>query len=96
MESTRFHGLNVVSCEVISGGNRTPLVGVYLPLSTLYHLPYLKESLACFQEQDPIVLGYLNSDIVQAQNPCIQKVDDLLMEFSMANLLRHFRQHLSF
>ena len=31
VELTHFHGSNVVSCEVVSGGKRTLLVGVYLP-----------------------------------------------------------------
>ena len=39
VESTRFHGPNVVSCEVISGGKQNPLVRAYLPPSTLEHLP---------------------------------------------------------
>ena len=39
IESTRFHRTNVVSCEIVSGHTRTPLVGAYLPSSTLEHLP---------------------------------------------------------
>ena len=30
MESTRFHGLNMVNCEVVSGDHRNPLIGAYL------------------------------------------------------------------
>ena len=41
VESTRFHGPNVVSCEVISGGKQNPLVRAYLLLSTLEHLPVI-------------------------------------------------------
>ena len=49
VESARFHGPNVMSCEVVSGGKRTLFVGAYLPLSTLQHLPDLEEALTRFQ-----------------------------------------------
>ena len=32
VESTRFHGSNVVSFEAVSGGHRTLLIRAYLPL----------------------------------------------------------------
>ena len=35
VESTRYHGPNVVSCEIVTGLSWTPLVGAYLPPSTL-------------------------------------------------------------
>ena len=38
VESARFCRPNVVSCEVVSGRQRTPLIRAYLPLSTLEHL----------------------------------------------------------
>ena len=92
----RFHGPNVVSCEVIGSGNRTPLIGAYLPPSTLGHLPNLEEDLIRFWDQDPIVLGYLNADIRQAQNPRSHQVDDLLMEFGLVDILHHFRKRCRF
>ena len=41
IDFTRYHGPNVVSCEIITGLNRTPLVGAYLTPSMLEHLPDL-------------------------------------------------------
>ena len=41
LESTRFHGSNMVSCNIIPGTSRTPIVGGYLPPSILFHLPNL-------------------------------------------------------
>ena len=55
IESTRYHGPNVVSCEIFAGLTRTPLVGTYLPALTLDHLPDLDKALQLFRE--PIVLG---------------------------------------
>ena len=41
---TRFHGPNVVICEVVASNKRTLIVGVYFPPSTLEHLRDLEES----------------------------------------------------
>ena len=68
IESARFHGFNMVSCEVINGGKRTLLIGAYLPNSTLENLTYLEEALTRFRDQYPIVLGDLNVNIDQSQN----------------------------
>ena len=38
VESMRFHGPNVVICEVITNRKWTPIIGAYLPPSTLEHL----------------------------------------------------------
>ena len=64
----------MVSCDVSTGIKRTPLVGAYLPSSTLEHLPDLEEVLTRFKDQDPVVLGDLNNDIGQSQNPRIQMI----------------------
>ena len=56
----------------------------------------MEEGLACFRDQDPIVLRRLNSDIGQAQNPCSQQVADLLMDFGLVYLIRNFYQFLRF
>ena len=66
VNSTRFHGPNMVSCEVVAGSKRTPLTGAYLPPSRLEHLPDLEEALTRFQYQYPIMLGDLNVNICQA------------------------------
>ena len=68
----RFHVPNVVIYKVFTDGKQTPIIGAYLPPYTLEHLLDLEEALTCFWEQDPIVLGYLNSNIVQAHKLCRQ------------------------
>ena len=45
VELMRFHGLNVVRCEFLYGGQQTPLIGYYLPLSTLDELPDIEEAM---------------------------------------------------
>ena len=63
LESTHFHGPNVVSCKVVTGTYHNPIIVSYLPLCTLAHLPDLEEALAWFRVQEPIVLVYLNVDL---------------------------------
>ena len=58
-----FHGLNVVSCKLVTGHIRTPLVGVYLPPLMLEHLPDVKEALQRFKVCESIILGDLNVDL---------------------------------
>ena len=86
----------MVSFEVFTSGKSTPLIGAYLPPSNLEHLPNLEESLTRSRYQDTIVLGDLNSNIGQAQNPISQQVADLLMGFSLVDLLHHFWQNWRF
>ena len=69
LESTRFHWPKLVICEVITGTPCTLIVGSYLLLSTLAHLPNLEEALSRFRGQDPFVLVDINMDLDEAQNP---------------------------
>ena len=66
IELTRFRCLDVVSCKVAADGKRTPPIGAYLPPSTLEHLPELEEALTQSGDQEMIVLGDLNGNIVQS------------------------------
>ena len=90
IESMRFHGMKMVIFRVATHVKRTPTIYVYLPTSTLEHLTDLEEALTCFRDQYTIVLGDLNADTNQSQNPCNQKVADLLIEFGMMDLLHKF------
>ena len=87
---TRFHGPKMVSCEIAADRKMTPLIGAYLPTSTLEHLPGLEEALTRFKDQDPIMLGEINGDIGQDHNLRSQKVADLLTEFGLVDLLHPF------
>ena len=59
------------------------------PPSTLEHFPDIEEALARFWDQDPIVLGYLKSNIGKYQNPHSQQVADTLMGIELVDLLWH-------
>ena len=84
----------MVICEIVTGLTRNPLVVTYLPLSMLEHLPNLEEALKRFR--DPIFLGDLNMDLNGARKPWGQQVADLLAEYSIIDLVLHFRHHRRF
>ena len=78
IDSTRYHRLNVIICEIFPGLTQTPLVGAYLPLLTLENLTHLDEVLQLFR--DPNFLGGLKVDLKEAKSPLIQQVAELLTE----------------
>ena len=45
VKSKRFHRTNMLSYEIVSGGQRTLLIRVYLPPSTLDNIPDIEEAL---------------------------------------------------
>ena len=69
-----------------------PLIGAYMPLSTLDHLPDLEEALNRFPGSDPVFLWDLNPDIFRLNNPQDLQVDDFLASFGLVDLLGHFQQ----
>ena len=83
IELMRFHGLNVVICEIVTRRIRTKLGNPDYPLLTLDHLPDLKEDLHCFQVIVFIFLGDLNIDLNVIWIPRIQIVVYLLTGFSL-------------
>ena len=92
IESICFQRPNMVSCEIVTGPTRTPLVGAYLLSSKLEHLPDVKEALQCFNVRDSIFLGDLNVDLDDVQSSRSQWVVDLLTEYGLIKLVRYFRQ----
>ena len=91
-QSMRFHGPSVVSCKIVYGDQRTPLIVVYFRTSNLDHLLDLDEALNLFFGRNPVVLGDLNADIGCLRNPHNQQVAEFLASFGLVDLLGHFRQ----
>ena len=54
IDSTRLHGPNVVSCEIVTGIQWTPFIRDYLPPSNMDRLPDLEEALNVFLGRDTI------------------------------------------
>ena len=92
VEEMCFRRLNVASCEIFTGGKRTPIIDAYLPPSTLEHLQELEEALKRFWDKYSIVIGDLSADIGKAHNPRSQQVADLFINFGPMELLLRFYQ----
>ena len=92
LESTRFHGPNVVSCEVFRGTSRTPIIGSYLPPTMLDHLPNVEDTLEGFCGQYLILMRYLNVDLHESRNPLSHLFSDILAEFGLIDLMHNFWQ----
>jgi exonuclease III len=63
IESSKWHGPNIISCLLVTGNKSTPLIGAYLPPSHLDNLPHLMEALNRYPHQKPILMGDLNIDM---------------------------------
>ena len=74
-----------------------PLIGAYLPPSSLDHLPDLEAALASFNGAlNVTVMGDLNADIHDLTHPRHQQVANLLANYGLLDLLNHFRQRRPF
>ena len=92
--SMRFHWPNGVNCKNVSGNQRTPLIGLFLPPSTMVHIPDLEDVLNSFLGREYVILVGLNAEIVCLNNSHDQQVPDLLVFFGFLDLLVHFCQFL--
>ena len=75
------HIVEALICKSVTNRKQTLIIGAYPPPSTLDNLPDLEEAWPCFQDKDLIVIGNLNTDIDQSQNPHSHHVDTLMLEF---------------
>ena len=78
IESTRFHGLNMVIWDKVTRPVRTPTVGAHLPNLMMEHLPDVEEALHQFKEWDLILRGDLNMELDNVPSLRRQCVTDLL------------------
>ena len=91
LESFVRHGPNVLSCVLVSGDQRTLLVGVYLPPNSLADLAYLEEALRRYPKYTTILMGDLNIDLSKT-NHRAQEITNLLSIYGLLDLLPHFKQ----
>jgi exonuclease III len=92
IESQHRHGLNIISCILVSGPKCIPLIGAYLPPKTLTDLPHLLEALHRFPHDTPIVMGDLNVDFSNQTSKRVTEVSSLLASHGLTNLMDHYQQ----
>jgi exonuclease III len=96
LEATRHHGHNVLSTVVVCGDHRIPLIGAYLPPSSLNSLPELIAALDRFAGRDPILLGDLNVNLEDSTSTRNRDVATVLASYGLLDMLPHFRQRKPF
>lgn len=96
IESVRKHGPNVISCELVTGPRRVPLVGVYIPPNDLTTLEYLAQALELFPKGKPIVLGDLNANLNSPRDARDAEVASLLSSNGLEDMLQHFKSRQGF
>ena len=100
VESTRIHGPNVMSWTLVSGTDRTPMVGAYLAPKSLKSLPdliaALEHSKTTHPGVQPVVIGDLNIDLTNLTKPRNNEVAAVLSTYGLEDMLPHFRQRESF
>ena len=91
LKGTRTHGPNVMSCVLVQGTRRKPIIGAYLPPGDLEDLPYIIEALQRYPEP-PILLGDLNVMLDDPSDNRNNEVADTLAGFSFIDMLPLFWQ----
>ena len=85
------HGPNVISCELVTGPKRVPLVGVYIPPNDLTTLGYLEQALERFPTGNPVVLGDLNVNLESPRDEREMEIVDLLCTSGLQDMMSHFK-----
>jgi exonuclease III len=96
IESLLCHGPNILSCILVSGTQRTPLIEAYLPPSNLTDLPHLTTALDRFPNEAPLLLGDLNVDLLNLRPPRNQQVAEVITAYGLEDMLHHFQQRKAF
>jgi endonuclease/exonuclease/phosphatase family metal-dependent hydrolase len=94
VEASVCHGPNVISCELVTGQRRVPLVGVYIPPADVSTLEHVRAALDRFADHpgNPILLGDLNVDLDRPEGEREEEIAVLLAHHSLMNMIPHFRQ----
>jgi hypothetical protein len=84
VESTACHGPNVISCVLVTGTRRIPLVGVYIPPADISTLEHVNAALSRFGDGPaPILLGDLNVDLDQPEDDRDTQVATVLSDHGL-------------
>jgi exonuclease III len=92
IESEKRHRPCVVSCLLVSATRHTPLIGAYLPPGEQVDLEYLTKALERFPNQQPLILGDLNTDLEDPTRPRSIETNNLLSTYGLIDMIAQFQQ----
>ena len=90
------HGPNVTSFELVSGWQRTPIIGGYIPPNDTTTLPHINAALSHFNEhcdaKHLVLLGVLNVDLSSLdRDERGTEIADVLSAHGFEDFLLHFK-----
>ena len=93
IESEVKHGPNVISCWLVTGFRRIPLVGAYVPPADLETLDFINQALDRFPNgAKPILLGDLNAELAHPRDARESEVATVAANHGLECMLSHYRQ----
>jgi hypothetical protein len=96
IESVRKHGPNVISCELVTGRRRVPIVGVYIPPNDLTTCAYLSRALGRFPKGNAVVLGDLNVNLQSPRDARDTEIVGILSTYGLEDMMPHFKSRHAF
>jgi hypothetical protein len=97
IESQQKHGPNVISFILVTGQQRYPMIGAYIPPNDTTTLHYISRANNRFAGQPIILLGDINVDLrTQAPNHRDTEIMALLAMLGLEDMASHFIQRKKF
>jgi hypothetical protein len=97
VEAQQKHGPNVISCILVTGTHRYPIIGAYIPPRDTTTLTYISDASNRFPGQQIILMGDLNIDL-RSPTPDNRDAEIMAMLSSLGleDLSKHFIQRKGF
>jgi hypothetical protein len=93
VESVQRHGPNVMSCILVTGRRRQPLVGAYIPPADVSTIGYIETALDRFTEGPaPLLLGDLNVNLRAPTGAREAQIAAMVASYGLNDMLLHFKQ----
>ena len=95
VESVKKYGPNVISCHLVTGRRRIPVVGAYIPPSDedLITITYINKAMDDVPNGlNPLLMGDLNANLADPRDDFAAQVAAAVVSYGLDDLLLHFKQ----
>ena len=93
VESSIFHGPNVISATVVSGNSRYGIVGAYVPPNDTTTSIHIAAALGRFSNRKVILVEDLNLDLDSVESARDMEIANVLADSGLLDMHHHFRSH---